>query len=64
MKRVEMLPDTSFIVSEERVNNSIFLEIVKNGSVTQIEKAIRERVANTMAAESPVEEKQDDWRPK
>ena len=49
MKRVEMLPDTSFLVSEERVNNSIFLEIVKNGSVTQIEKAIRERVANTDA---------------
>jgi hypothetical protein len=45
MDCVEMLPDNSFLVSEERVNNSLFKEILKNGSVTQIEKAIRERLS-------------------
>jgi hypothetical protein len=45
MDYIEMLPNNSFIVSEERVNNSIFREILKNGSVSQIEKAIRERVS-------------------
>jgi len=45
MNCVEMLPDNSFLVSEERVNNSLFKEMLKNGSVTQIEKAIRERLS-------------------
>ncbi len=44
MDYVEMLPDNRFIVSEKRVNNSLFKEILKNGSISQIEKAIRERL--------------------
>jgi len=45
MDYVEMLPDNRFIVSEKRVNNSLFKEILKNGSISQIEKAIRERLS-------------------
>ena len=40
-----MLPDNRFIVSEKKVNNSLFREILKNGSISQIEKAIRERLS-------------------
>ena len=45
MDYVEMLPDNRFIVSEKKVNNSLFKEILKNGSISQIEKAIRERLS-------------------
>ena len=45
MDYVEMLPDNRFIVSEKRVNNTLFKEILKNGSISQIEKAIRERLS-------------------
>ena len=41
----KIIQHNRFIVSEKKVNNSLFKEILKNGSISQIEKAIRERFA-------------------
>jgi hypothetical protein len=62
MDCVEMLPDNSFIVSEERVNNSLFKEILKNGSISQIEKAIRERLS--VGAKNTEQQLQPDKNPR
>lgn len=45
MKTVEILPNGSFLVSEERVNNDILLWICEYGSIWQLMAILEERLS-------------------